>query len=275
MCLIVFDWRPDVLCGPVFTLAANRDEYFSRKTQSLDWWRDAPHVLAGRDLAGGGTWLGVSRDGRFAALTNFRAPHALRADAPTRGALVSDYLTSPPLAPLQYLRRVAERGTGYNGFNLLVGDFTRRELAWYCNRGDAAPALLAAGAHGISNAMLDVPWPKLARKRAELAALVEQRRPMAPLATLIELMRDRRLARDDELPFTGIPLERERALSAAFIETVDYGTRGTTALRVTADGAGLTVEVAERSDDDGTHRVRRPGDVERAFSFDVERRVAR
>ncbi|MEW6341379.1 MAG: NRDE family protein [Pseudomonadota bacterium] len=276
MCLIVFDWRPDAADGPLFTLAANRDEFFRRTAEPMHWWSEAPGLLAGRDLVGGGTWLGMTRDGRFAALTNYRAPHEMRADAPTRGTLVSNWLLGEPSAestPLAYLQRVAQDGEIYNGFNLLVGDWSRRELGWYCNRSAAAPALLAAGTHGISNAVLDTPWPKLARKRTELSALLAND-PLAPLERLIELMRDPRLARDGELPSTGIPLERERVLSAAFIESPDYGTRGTTALRVVANathGEHLSAAVAERSDDNGSHRVVRPGDFERSFAFNIER----
>ncbi|WP_244744187.1 NRDE family protein [Paraburkholderia terricola] len=280
MCLIVFDWRPDALDGPLLTLAANRDEFFRRTAEPIGWWRDAPGVLAGRDLLGGGTWLGMSRDGRFAALTNYRAPHEMRADAPTRGTLVSDWLNgSPPgsvnsthATPLEYLHHVARTGDIYNGFNLLVGDWTRRELGWYCNRSNIAPTLLAPGTHGISNAVLDTPWPKLVNKRAELGALLA-RDSMPLLERLIDLMRDPRLARDDELPSTGIPLERERALSAAFIETPEYGTRGTTTLRVVAHGDVIGVAVAERSDDNGSHRIVRPGDFERSFAFNVEREI--
>jgi uncharacterized protein with NRDE domain len=277
MCLIVFDWRPDAVDGPLFTLAANRDEFFRRTAEPLNWWQDAPGVLAGRDLVGGGTWLGMSRGGRFAALTNYRAPHEMRADAPTRGTLVSDWLSGSARAangeahdsPLAYLRQVAQSGDIYNGFNLLVGDWTRRELAWYCNRADSAPALLAPGTHGISNAVLDTAWPKLVRKRAELGTLLT-RDAMPPLERLIDLMRDPRVARDDELPATGIPLERERALSAAFIDTPEYGTRGTTALRVSAHGDVISVAAAERSDDNGSHRIVRPGDFERSFAFNLE-----
>ncbi|WP_206952222.1 NRDE family protein [Trinickia acidisoli] len=268
MCLIIFDWRPDAATGTLLTLAANRDEYFARATAPLDWWTDAPGVLAGRDLLGAGTWLGLSRDGRFAALTNYRDPRAFRADAPTRGTLVADYLIEPVLAPLDYLGRVAERGAAYNGFNLIVGDLARRELAWYCNRADASPCLLPPGVHGISNAVLDTPWPKLVSKRAELGALVE-RDGAPPLEELIELMRDPRVAPDDALPSTGIGLDRERALSAAFIETAGYGTRGTTALRVAICDAKLEVDVIERSDDDGSHRLARPGHYERRFAFEV------
>jgi uncharacterized protein with NRDE domain len=289
MCLIVFDWRPDAVDGPIFTLAANRDEFFRRTAEPIAWWSDAPGVLAGRDLLGGGTWLGMSRDGRIAALTNYRAPHETRADAPTRGTLVSDWLASgsagsngmenggenggPRETPLAYLQRVAKTGDMYNGFNLLVGDWTRRELAWYCNRSNVAPALLTPGTHGISNAVLDTAWPKLVRKRAELSALLT-RNPMPPLERLIDLMRDPRVAPDDELPATGIPLERERALSAAFIETPEYGTRGTTALRVVANAEMVSVAVAERSDDNGSHRIVRPGDFERSFAFNVEPQIA-
>ena len=281
MCLIVFDWRPDAVDGPLFTLTANRDEFFRRTAEPISWWHDAPTVLAGRDLVGGGTWLGMSRDGRFAALTNYRAPHEMRADAPTRGTLVSDWLSGSASGsdngqhetPLDYLHHVAQTGDIYNGFNLLVGDWTRRELGWYCNRSNFAPTLLAPGTHGISNAVLDTAWPKLVKKRAELGAMLT-RDAMPPLERLIDLMRDPRLARDDELPSTGIPLERERALSAAFIETPEYGTRGTTAVRVVAHGEVISVAAAERSDDNGSHRIVRPGDFERSFAFNVEREIA-
>lgn len=271
MCLIVFDWRPDAVTGALLTVAANRDEFFVRASAPLDWWNDAPTVLAGRDLVGAGTWLGVSRDGRFAALTNHRDPQAFRADAPTRGTLVADYLTGAPRAPLEYLNDVAERGAAYNGFNLIVGDLARRALGWYCNRADERPCLLPAGVHGISNAVLDTPWPKLVRKRAELGSLVE-REGTPPLGALVDMMRDPRVAPDDALPSTGIELARERALSAAFIETAGYGTRGTTALRALIEGAKLAVEIVERSDDDGSHRLARPGDYERRYAFDVDAR---
>jgi len=117
MCLIVFDWRPDALDSPLFTLAANHDEFFRRTAEPISWWNDAQGVLAGRDLVGGGTWLGLSRDGRFAALTNYRAPHDMRADAPTRGTLVSDWLRRPVRdadgstdeSPLAYLQRRENR----------------------------------------------------------------------------------------------------------------------------------------------------------------------
>ena len=271
MCLIVFDWRPHATDGALFTLAANRDEFLRRTAEPMHWWDEAPNLLAGRDLTGGGTWLGMTRDGRFAALTNYRAPHDVRPDAPTRGTLVSRWLDGTPglpATPLGYLQEVARHGNLYNGFNLLVGDWKRRELAWYCNRADMAPALLPEGTHGISNAVLDTPWPKLVRKRDELARLAADG-SQAPLERLIAMMRDTQEARDDELPATGVSLERERVLSAAFIETPDYGTRGTTAIRVDVHGGALRVEAIERSDDNGSHRIVRPGDFERRERFEV------
>ncbi len=277
MCLIVFDWQPEIASGPLFTLIANRDEFFSRTSAPLSWWEDAPGVLAGRDLEGGGTWLGVSRDGRFAALTNYRAPFDVRAGTPTRGKLVAGYLSNPATAPLAYLEQVAANGTLYNGFNLLIGDWNRRELGWYCNRPADAPttprppALIEPGAHGLSNAQLDTPWPKLVQKRSELGTLLTYE-ATPPLDALIELLRDARTASDHTLPRTGIPLERERALSAPFIDTPEYGSRGTTALQVVVtEGGSLALSIKERCDDDGSHHIVRPGAFERSFTFSIDR----
>ncbi|KMZ11933.1 hypothetical protein BHUM_02815 [Candidatus Burkholderia humilis] len=266
MCLIVFDWQPDK--AKLLTLSANRDEFFRCDAEPMHWWTDAPGVLAGRDLTGGGTWLGVSRDGRFAALTNYRAPSEMRADAPTRGTLVSAFLSGERIAPMDYLRRVAEEGHRYNGFNLLAGDFTQRELGWYGNRADMPPALLDAGVHGLSNSLLNMSWPKLVAQRDALCDLIHvDEKP--PLDVLIDTLRDPRIANDDALPSTGISIERERVLLAAFIETPEYGTRSTTALRVFCDGDRLSLEIKERSDDDGSHRIVWPGAFERAFSFEI------
>jgi uncharacterized protein with NRDE domain len=274
MCLIVFDWQPDVVSSgfddPLLTLAANRDEFFHRETEPLHWWKNVPGVLAGRDLTGGGTWLGVTRDGRFAALTNYRGPEEMRPNAPTRGTLVSDFLSGEPVAPMVYLDAVAREGHLYNGFNLIVGDFTRRELAWYGNRADAPPSLLDAGIHGLSNSLLDTPWPKLVAQREALRDLVHvDERPS--LDQLIETMRNPQLADDHLLPSTGLSLERERVLSAAFIEAEGYGTRSTTALRVAAVDGELTLQIKELSDDDSSHQIKRPGAFEQSDAFTIVR----
>ena len=275
MCLIVFDWQPDAGFGQaLLTLAANRDEFFRRETEPMHWWPHAPNVLAGRDLGGGGTWLGVTRDGRFAALTNYRAPAEMMPDAPTRGTLVSDFLSDEVVAPLVYLDAVARDGHRYNGFNLIVGDFTRRELAWYGNRAEAPPSLLDAGIHGLSNSLLNTPWPKLVAQREALRDLVHAEEQVQPsLNLLIETMRNPHIADDALLPSTGLSLERERVLSAAFIESEGYGTRSTTALRVASVNGDLTLQIKELSDDDGSHQIVRPGTFERSDAFTIVRAI--
>jgi len=276
MCLIVFDWQPEAGPSasnrPMLTLAANRDEFYSRETQPMHWWKDAPGMLAGRDLTGGGTWLGVTRDGRFAALTNYRAPTEVRPGAPTRGTLVSNFLSGEIAAPLAYLDDVARNGHLYNGFNLIVGDFTRRELAWYGNRADAPPARLEAGIHGLSNSLLNTPWPKLVAQRDALRDLVHTGDRVQPsLDLLIGTMRNPHIADDALLPSTGLSLERERVLSAAFIESDGYGTRSTTALRVSSAGDQRQLQMKEFSDDDGTHKIVRPGNFEISDAFVIAR----
>lgn len=119
MCLIIFAWK--VIPGMPLIMAANRDEFYARPAVDAGWWKDHPHIYAGRDLQGGGTWLGVTRDGRFAALTNVRAPSERRTDAPTRGQLVADYLAGN-LDPQAYLRQIEAQAQQYNGFNLLLGN---------------------------------------------------------------------------------------------------------------------------------------------------------
>jgi len=243
MCLIVFNWQPAT--GQLI-LAANRDEFFARPALPLGWWPDAPHILAGRDLQGNGTWLGLHRDGRFAALTNYRAPSEKDLIGPTRGLLVANFLREPPVSPLTYLAQLADReqagdaGQTMRGYNLLAGDLARGELAYYSNRSDAPPRRLGPGDYGLSNALLDTPWPKVEAKKAALrrwresartgATTAAARPDRAALDALFDMMHDTRLAADACLPATGLTLERERALSAAYIVLPDYGTRCTTVL---------------------------------------------
>ncbi len=158
MCLIVFAWRQH----PDFPLivAANRDEFYERPTLAADFWADHPEVLGGRDLKEMGTWLGITRKGRFAALTNYRDPLHVRADAPSRGWLVRDFLTGERGAE-DYLARLRDRGAAYNGFSLILGDAAG--LYYYSNRGEEGPAALAPGVYGLSNHLLDTPWPKVRR----------------------------------------------------------------------------------------------------------------
>jgi uncharacterized protein with NRDE domain len=229
MCLIVFAWQ--VVPGMPLVAVSNRDEFYARPATPADWWTDHPHVYAGRDLQGGGTWMGVTQDGRFAAVTNVRAPSEKRADAPSRGALVADYLTGRPTAQ-QYVAEIADRAHAFNGFNLLVGD--AKSLIWFSNRGsddERNGRPLAPGVYGLSNATLDTPWPKVVRTKAQFASLLCQG---APEEAFFEMLTDTTLASDCRLPSTGISIERERALSAVCIESPDYGTRASTVVQLYA-----------------------------------------
>jgi uncharacterized protein with NRDE domain len=248
MCLIVvgIGLRPDV---PLM-LAANRDEFFARPTQAADFWPDADHVLAGRDLEQGGTWLGLTRGGRLAALTNYREGARPRTGTRSRGWLVRDFLMSDA-EPGPYLGRVQDTAHRFDGFNLLLGG--REGLHYYSNRG-GDPMPLSPGVHGLSNHLLDSPWPKVERAKARMADLADA--PGDALdERLFELLADDRRAPDDELPQTGVSLEWERVLSSAFIRTDAYGTRSSTVILIGADGHML---FEERSfTQDGTQAQRR------------------
>lgn len=236
MCLILAAWR----AHPEYSLvvAANRDEFHARPTASAGFWPDAPHVLAGRDLEGGGTWLGITTGGRFAALTNYRDPARVVAGAPSRGELVRRFLAGDE-SPRHFRDWLQEVGGRYNGFNLLFGD--SESLHAYSNCG-TAPGELAPGIYGLSNHLLDTPWPKVAQGKSELALALEALPDDGPL---IDLLRDDRIAPDELLPRTGVNLEWERLLSAAFIRSPRYGTRSSTVLLV----AGREVRFDEASYD--------------------------
>jgi uncharacterized protein with NRDE domain len=225
MCLILLAHRahPDY----PLVVAANRDEFYARPTAPAAFWDDAPHVLAGRDLEAGGSWLGVTRSGRWAALTNYRDPSLTRTGRPSRGALVGDFLRGDA-SPADYLAAVAADAERYDGFNLLVGDLTGAH--YFGNRvsGDAAPRTLEPGLYGLSNHLLDTPWPKVARGRRLLGELLESGAPTT--GALLEILYDTEIAPAHALPDTGVGAEWERVLSASFIATPTYGTRASTAL---------------------------------------------
>jgi uncharacterized protein with NRDE domain len=229
MCLIAIGWklREDY---PLI-LAANRDEFFSRPAAPADFWQDHDEILAGRDLLQGGTWLGLTRSGRLAAVTNYRDALRGKTGMHSRGWLVRDYLLSeqPPGAFLTQVRAAAGQ---YDGFNLIAG--TRSALFHYSNRGAEVTAL-PPGAHGLSNHLLNTPWPKVERARQGLTALADAPAAVLP-AGLFALLADRMPAPDGALPDTGVGLEWERVLSTAFIQTDGYGTRCSTVLLV--DRAG-------------------------------------
>ncbi len=255
MCLIAFAWQAQAEYPLI--VAANRDEFFARPTASADWWDDGER-LAGRDLRAGGTWMGVSRSGRFAALTNYRDPSSQRSDAPSRGTLVSDVLAHRG-SMRDALESVSHEAARYNGFNLLAArwhpDASRAEMWILASRDDARPQAIAPGIHALSNASLDTAWPKVDRAsramqdairgdvNAELNAGLNAAADRDDLcARLFALLDNRDIARDDALPQTGVALDVERALSAAFIRMPNYGTRCSTVFLVDRRGAALFIE---------------------------------
>lgn len=227
MCLIVFAWQ--VVPGAPLVAAGNRDEFFERPSAPAQWWDDQPQIYAGRDLRGGGTWMGISRNGRFAAVTNVRDPRSKRDDAPSRGELVADYLVDEA-SPEEYLERLSTRANQFNGFNLLIGD--RSKLVWYSNAAqddqrNGRP--LAPGIYGLSNGLLDTPWPKVVRTKAQFASLLCLG---APEDAYFEMLSDTTRASDCRLPKTGVSLEWERVLSAVYIQSPEYGTRASTVVKL-------------------------------------------
>jgi len=228
MCLIFIAWRahPQV---PLF-VAANRDEAHARPTAPAHWWNDTePPILAGRDLSAGGTWLGLTRSGRFAAITNYRDPARPVKSGPSRGALACRLLSSgAPVGAL--LGELAQSAAQYNPFSVLFSD--GHELAIFesvVGRGRVLPA----GRYALSNHLLDTPWPKVQMLRSQMLTAAGE---VPDTATALALLRDERPAPDEALPRTGVSLERERVLSSIFVRDSTYGTRCSTLVRMDREG---------------------------------------
>lgn len=213
-------------------LLANRDEYYSRPTLAAGEWDDSPDIFGGRDLLCGGTWLAVSRDGRFGAVTNFRDPNA-RAGTISRGRLVADYLRSDA-GPAEFLEDISPAAPDYSGFNLIVGEVSSRrtKVCYFSNRGGQITDL-KPGIYGLSNHLLDTPWPKVRTGKARLGNLLRAQETGED--RLFEILADETLADDRDLPSTGLPPKTEKALSAIFIKTPGYGTRSSALLRFDRD----------------------------------------
>jgi uncharacterized protein with NRDE domain len=254
MCLIFLslNHHPDYK----LIVAANRDEFYARKTAPAHFWVDHPEILGGRDLEASGTWMAMNKKGKISLVTNYRDPAAINPNAPSRGQLVSDFLLYED-TPEQYLTKISERAAQYNGFNLLTG--YANEL-WYLSNYRKGIQKLESGIHGLSNHLLDTPWPKVHRGKQKFAEVISKS-SIEP-ETLFELLYDEQRADDQLLPDTGIGLERERALSSMFIKTNGYGTRCSTVIMISRDDRVL---FAERVFDLDTfaHRTSR-------FEFSIE-----
>ncbi len=217
-------------------VAANRDEFYERKTAAADFWKDHPNVLGGRDLEAGGTWMAMSRSGKISMITNYRDLKNLKSKAPSRGKLVSDYLVEN-VHPENYLKSIEPDKNEFNGFNLIVG--SANEL-WYLSNYKSGVEQISNGIHGLSNALLDTPWPKVVSGKKKFDSVLSDDR-VNPKA-LFEMLMDDHTAPDNELPDTGVGLERERQLSSMFIKSPGYGSRCSTVVLINKNDHVLFAE---------------------------------
>lgn len=224
MCLIFFSIKNH----PTYKLviAANRDEFYQRKTEPASFWKDHPTILGGRDLEANGTWMAMNMEGKISLVTNYRDPLNIDPKAPSRGQLVSDFLLNGMSAE-KYLAQVEKMGKAYNGFNLVVG--TSDTLHYYSNYKDGIEEI-PPGLHGLSNHLLNTPWPKVVRGKEKMKRLLAST-DVEP-AKLFDLLFDDNQAPDEKLPDTGVGLERERMLSSMFIKSPNYGTRCSTVVMI-------------------------------------------
>ena len=229
MCLVVLGWKQD----PDYPLivAGNRDEFHARPTEKAHWWSDQPHIVGGRDLQAGGTWLALSRNGRFATVTNFRDADSPPATLQSRGKLVTDFLSSGA-TPREYLGTID--GSQYAGFNLLVSD--GETLSWMSNRSDGIRDL-APGLYGLSNALLDSPWHKVLRAKRALGELLGENRINE--TELLRLLDDKEKAPASQISSERLPFASAHAISAPFIVLPDYGTRSSSVVLLDNRGSWL------------------------------------
>ena len=251
LALIALDAHP----AHAVVLAANRDEHHARPAAPATWWSEG--WIAGRDLLAGGTWLAVTRSGRYAFVTNVREPGLRDVNAPSRGSLVTR-VVGDRASPAESVASVSASAQLYNGFNLIAGDVA--SACWGSNRADGVREL-PRGIHGLSNAALDTPWPKVERSKAGLSAWCAD--PATDIEALFAILADRAPAPDAQLPDTGISIEWERRLSSPFIVGADvgYGTRCSTIVMLGRDGMA---RFFERTFDPAGNPV---GDVDVRFAL--------
>lgn len=206
-------------------IAANRDEFHQRKTAAADFWEDHPEILGGRDLEAGGSWMAMNTSGKISMVTNYRDFHNLKTAAPSRGHLVTDFLMDGNDVE-SYLKSIEPTAQEYNGFNLIVGDQTK---IGYLSNYKEGIEILSDGIYGLSNGLLDSNWPKVIRGKENFAELLKED---VIADTLVEMLHNEDRAPDDQLPNTGLDIERERAVSSMFIKSPGYGTRCSTVVLI-------------------------------------------
>jgi len=234
MCLAVFSYKSDPNYPLIY--ASNRDEFYERPTQPATFWYDNPKLLAGRDLKAGGTWMGLTKDYRFAALTNYRDPKNILSDAPSRGDIVTDFLNSKKHAR-EFMVELKSGAGRFNGFNLIAGSI---DELWYFNNQDFSIQKLEPGIYTLSNALLNTPWPKT--EKAENLFRTVLQKGDANEQELFELLRDAERFPLHKLPSTGLSPEMEKIVSSIFITSENYGTRCSTIIKANPDDTTLFIE---------------------------------
>jgi uncharacterized protein with NRDE domain len=224
MCLIILSYK--VHDRYPLILAANRDEFYERPSAPVSLWEDALGVIAGKDLQRGGTWLGIRKTGNLAMLTNYREPTPFGRNAPSRGWLVKDFLVGND-DPESYIETMTAKKDQYNGFSMIIGDMNR--LFYFSNRGGMCE--LSPGLYGLSNRVLDTPWPKTERGKKAIESLLASKDDPLP-EEIFAILKDRSKPEDSELPDTGVGLEWERILSSIFITSPIYGTRSSSVIMI-------------------------------------------
>jgi uncharacterized protein with NRDE domain len=256
MCLIVFSYKQHSQYPVIF--AANRDEHYRRSSREAQFWDENPNILAGRDLKAGGTWMGINKQGEFSAITNYRDPAIEKENPPSRGKLVLDFLQTDEHAQA-YLSALQSRADQYMGFSLLAGSLD--QLGYYSNQQNDIH-FLDSGLYGLSNHLLETPWPKVRLAKRKLQELMNDH-SISP-GSIFELLADDREAPEKELPDTGIPLEVEKKVSPIFIKSDGYGTRCSTVLLIDHHGE---VTFAERRFKAGSMEAKE----ENRYTFSIEK----
>ncbi len=254
MCLLLISYNTN----PEYPLvvAANRDEFYARPTEKAGFWDDYPFLLAGKDIEAGGTWLGITKSGRFAAITNYRDMRTIKENAPTRGLLTLNFLVSQ-IPAFEYGKNLIRKSDLYNGYNLLFSDL--ENLFYFSNQTKKADKL-SSGVYGLSNHLLDTPWPKVVVSKKAFISTVSKEKISEE--DLFGILSDDREAPDDQLPDTGLSRELEKAISPVFIKSDKYGTRSSTIILVNSVNEVLFVE---KSLDTRTGEW-----IESRFSFKLE-----
>ncbi len=254
MCLITFSYKQHARYPLIF--AANRDEDYERPSRPAQFWDENPTILAGKDLQAGGTWLGINKYGEFSAITNYRDPNIEKENPPSRGQLVLNFLESNEDAH-SHLSNIQLHAEKYMGFNLLAGSLD--QLGYYSNQQDDI-LLLDSGLYGLSNHLLETPWPKVRRAKTKIQSIISNDR-ITPEA-LFDLLADNQQAPEEELPDTGIPKDIEKKVSPIFIQSDGYGTRCSTILLIDHNGEAT---FAERRFNPGTMEV----EEENQYTFSI------